>query len=71
MIKVRRLFSSNSLLWDFFWFFSYPNFAVQTFPEIDRMKNFPAQDYLQPQKERLEGQEEAVELLQYHGQKYL
>lgn len=36
---------------------------MQTFPEIDHMKNFPAQDYLQSQKERLEGQDEAVELL--------
>lgn len=54
-----------------FLIFNYPNFVVQTFPEIDHMKNFPAWDYLQCQKQRLEGQNEAVELLQYHGQEYL
>lgn len=54
-----------------FLIFNYPNFVVQTFPEIDHMKNFPAWDYLQCQKERLEGQDEAVELSQYHGQEYL
>lgn len=63
-IQVERLVFLSSLLWMVFWFFfNYPNFAVQTFPEIDHMKNFPAQDYLQSQKERLEGQDEAVELL--------
>lgn len=44
---------------------------MQTFPKIDHMKFFPPQDYLQSQKERLEGQDKAVELLQYHGQEYL
>lgn len=54
-----------------FLFFNYPNFAVQIFPEIDHVKNFPAQDYLWSQKKRPEGQDEAVEPLQSLGQEYL
>lgn len=67
----RTIVFSEQFVVGVFLIFNYHNFAVQTFPKIDHMKSFPAQDYLQSQKEMLEGQDEAVELLQYHGQEYL
>lgn len=69
--KSRKIVFFEQFVVGFFLFFNYPNFAVQTFPEIGHMKNFPAQDYLRSQKERPEGQDEAVDLLQYLEQEYL
>lgn len=58
--KSRKIVFFEQFVVGTFLIFNYCNFAMQTFSKIDCMKNFPAQDYLQSQKERLEGQDEAV-----------